>query len=405
MEGSINAVDSVLESVLSLEIPDVDALDTRSIYERCFTKESYNEFLEAIGYIDSATRVDKMYLESVEDKEVKKKGRIKTTISNTVDVAQKTGQMKNDIVDTKATVYKGEFDIVYKIGHAILKVIIGIVSIIINGIKGIGRLLKFIVHLPKNIISKIKGDLHIYITVNDLGTLYNEGLIRKLDKILDYIDALTKNPDKWKSHWVRPDDGTKLKKMHAMVTNIQNIEFTPSTIKMNDQHNVETYLYSETKIEFIDKKGNAFSGSYLEALQQLLEDLQDRQGIFNQVKDIYDDKRQNTEENQNFGKLGVKDQNLIVQGTKDISIVMNLIGKITNYVMHDINEISKAAQKVDQYTAKNMKREARKDAKRELKNERQHQKAELQRQQAELGAGGFKEVSNKEKRDVSRGNV
>lgn len=365
---SESIIDNILNDTL---FEDYELFGLQNPSHSIFTESELREFNQALSFMESLNFNDEFYLEEVSDKDTDWAKRKRKAERNTADSIKKTGEVYGAAIDIKGAEYKAGFNIIHGIAMAVATVAKGILKIFTVVFNAIKKLAMRIAHIPREIANKITGDIELYITLEDFNLLYNESVMAKLGTAMSYITALTKNSDVWKSYKFRNDDIRTLNKLHAIVINLESIEFKPTVIKMNKKENVDMYILGETKLQFNNLKGQSFSGNYFDALMILMDDLKKHSDALQELVSIYGNKYSNTQQNSNFAELSVKDQNKVTQGMRDINTIIAIVGNISKYVMHDIDAISKATDNIDKYYSKIKKNDIKQDEKKKKQEGKQ----------------------------------
>lgn len=316
-------------------------------------ENAFRELNETLDMLNEINSTDFVLDEAVHDTQVGMKKRMNNAIANTADTTKMAGDIMGAAIDVKAAEYKAGVSIVAKISGLIAKAAYKLIELLDNSIKRLSKLSASIKEIPGTIITKVQGDINIYITAGDIATLYNESVIMKLDKAMAIIADLSKG-DTWKASIIfkRPfisDDIKKAKNLHNILGNVEQIAVTPSKIDMKDSANIDMYLSVASKIEFTDLKGNRFSGNYYQALHQLLTDLNERNNTLEDLRKTFGEKYNASQANSNYANLSSSDQRIITEAVQDVSRAVSMTATIIKYVTADINTISKAATKITSY--------------------------------------------------------
>lgn len=326
------------------------------------SKQELNEYNEAVAFLNAIN--DTMILEAVEDQDVGFRRRASRAILNTRNTMKMTGDVYGAAVDVSAMKYELGTKFIIKVANFISKMAMYTVDLVYNSINRVITLLDNLNNIPGKVLSKVNGDIHLYITINDIQALYNQSVIVKLDSILAQLKPLTEDND-WNTVGVigslcnkvlngklSKDDIKRFSKIHSMVRNFENIKFIETRIDMKNKANINSYLSSETKISFKGLDGTTFEGSYIQALKKLLEDINARRDILKSLENAIGTKYRKTLENANFEKLSGQQQRVVMQGIRDISKTVSLVAEISKYVSADINTLTTAIKKINSYYKK-----------------------------------------------------
>ena len=233
-------------------------------------------------------------------------------------------------------------------------------------------------NIPQTIMAKIKGDIQLYVTAEDLTSIYNNSIIAKIDNFLVVAEKMT-HGDIWgdKSHskfnpvlWGKrqtytvkdPNSGKKLnasqddvslaKKLIRAYWGLNNISFSPTRINMSDQNNIKRYLTNDPgySITVRTLKGSK-SGTYFQILQSLSEDLNNQKSKIEVVTKALQDKYAKILNNQSWAMIGVATQELISQSIQYTGKVISIIANLTKYIYSDIATITNSVNKIAQHTS------------------------------------------------------
>lgn len=315
--------------------------------------KSYNEFCESLDELGMLLD-DEMYVEEVNDPKVKGKKERSRIIKNTVDTTKDVAEIYNDVTSANGNIIKATWDLVIKC----VKICTSVISWMVNKLAMIPKFILNVINkaeqIPDDIRAKIRGDIRIYITVEDIKVLYNNSLLAYLEQFFSQLGILVKG-DMWGTFFRRRgDNGVEpgnlfsnndlktIKNMRSVYNNISRITFKPTTITMNSQKMIDLYFGKGKNITYTDLKGNTFSGTYLEALRQLSVTLQAKQTILKSLQKDLGDKFDRTTSNSEFGNLHPRDQKQIMESMQMISKVLTITGNLSRYIMEDVKTINTA---------------------------------------------------------------
>lgn len=330
-------MDIMNEVVLGLDIPSPD------LYS-----ESFNEFCEFVDFMDYLLE-DGSYFEAVVDPKVnvfKKTGRM---IGDAGRNARKVGAVYGDVVTSKANIYKIEFNAAVTLVGYIARLTKFVSNFLLNAASAINKVVKRIEKIPINIMTEIRGDINIYITVPDIQMLYNKVLFSRIDQYLSNANLLAEG-DFWDYVLVQGVSDSPVlvkgkticKHMAGVYKDIRNVRFSQQVVKMKDQQTISIYFGNDKVLKFKDLHGRLHECTYYEALLQLVEDLKTEHVKLNAVSDTLSDKFNKSMQNQNFGKLNPRMQSLVMDTIQQTSKVANIVASILKCVMSDIKSVDSA---------------------------------------------------------------
>lgn len=299
-----------------------------------------------------------LYMEAVVDRNNTLKNTARAIKRNTINSTRQVTSIYGDITDAGGGVIKSTWDLIMNCVHLCSKTLI----FTLNKIEILPRLITNTVikisNIPDDIKNKIKGNIKLYITVDDIYALYNQNIFRLLDQFLADSDIIIKG-DTWGTFLHRRNDknGTNIlqrgsndisimKKMQKVYSKLKLIEFSQTTIEMSNTNNLSIYFGDNKSVKFVDLSGKKHECTYYEALEQLLKDLQSEKSRLEHLQGEIGNKYDESRMNQNFGSLPPDAQKRITDTIVMISKVISIIGNIIRYVTKDINELSTAADKI-----------------------------------------------------------
>ena len=242
MTISIDLVDDIIASTLT---------DTIQFKEYC-------ENLDELGSIIDP----EFYLEAVEHKKTGIKRELGKVTKNTIDTTRKMGSIYNDITDAGGGLIKGGVDVLGASIRLIVKIIKFFTDKIIKIPKMIVKVIDKIGQIPSDIKNKIKGNIKLYITINDIQDLYGQSLMNQLKTFISYASALSQgelwgtffNPRKVSNGLlnINMNDKKNIKDMQKIYNYIANLNFTESIINMSSMDVVNAYFGDSKSVKFID---------------------------------------------------------------------------------------------------------------------------------------------------------
>ncbi|MCM1215409.1 MAG: hypothetical protein NC548_12925 [Lachnospiraceae bacterium] len=317
--------------------------------------ESYNEFCNTLDELMTLNDDDEMYIEAMDDPRIKNGRGVRKVARRTIETTKDVAGAYGDIIDANGNLLKATWDLVMKS----IKLCVRAISWILNKIALIPKFILGVINkigrVPDYIKAKIRGDIRIYITIDDIALIYNKGLLVDIEQFFSKVEVLTKG-EMWGTLFRRrgsngathspfgQNDKKIIKEMRGIYGNISRINFAPTLVKMKDQKTIDTYFGSKKNINFKDVKGKEHSGTYLEVLQQLALTIQNKQNIMKTLQADLQQKFEDTRVNQEFGQLHPSDQRYIFDAMKMVANVITTLGNITRYVMEDVKTINIATE-------------------------------------------------------------
>jgi len=315
---------------------------------------AFNEFSDDIDYLDY---IGSPFSEAVNDRGARTKNTVKGTIRNTIDTTGDLAVAYDDITSANAKLIKSFWDVFASALKLITKSISFIISKLANIPAALNNLIIAAGRIPEKVMAKIRGDIQLYITINDIEAIYNQMIIYNIDTFISTTSALSEG-DLWGTMFKKKEkkgsitlsssnnDIKLFKKLDKIYDRLKSVQFIPTTINMKDKTNLDIYFRNKKAIKFKTLEGKLFQGSYLEALSKLVKDLNERKSDLSELATSIGEKYDQTQANQTFAKLNKMDQETIVKGIRMISKVVALTGSIVKHVIQDTNTIQKKMKKI-----------------------------------------------------------
>lgn len=361
IDTNINLVDDIIASKLTSTIEF----------------KEYCDNLDELGSIIDP----EFYLEAVEHKMTGIKRQASKITKNTVDATKKAGSVYNDVTDIGGSLLKGGFDVVTASISLIVKIIKFFTDKIVKIPQMIVRLIEKIGQIPSDIKNKIKGNITLYITINDIQDLYAQSLMTHLLRFMNYAKFLS-NGEMWGTFFntrkqqvglfeVSLNDKKILKEMEKIYSYVSKLGFSKTVIDMSDNRNVNAYFGNSKSVKFIDHKHQRIECTYYEALQKLVKDLSEKKDEIEAIRITLGNKIAVTQANQQFVKAGASFQKSIMNSVQMVSKVIEIIGNIVRYTLIDIKTIDNTTDKI--LAKRNIKANKKEDNKKEANNKSHYQ--------------------------------
>jgi hypothetical protein len=288
---------------------------------------------------------DEHYLtEALEDNSQSFRKQMSSALSRTKKTTGGLVRAYDTITTAKGNSMYSAFQLLNKMIHGIVRVIAFVWNCMAKIPDAITKTLDIIVNIPKNILTKLRGDIQLYITSSDIETLYRVSFVDKAKDFLADAKNFTKG-DYWKKGFLKGDEA-RARKLNAEYLELKNITFNKSTIRMQDKNAIDTYFTNGKVVSYRDLKGHALKGSYLEALGQLNNDLSVLKGSLQEIEHDLTEKDWRSLNDSSYTELSVEARAMINEGMNSVAKVVGLIGNIMSYVMKDIDTINNAAKKL-----------------------------------------------------------
>ena len=341
-----------MDDLLSLDIlsENIDYnLHTQEFKEFCSNLNSLGVITNPRLYIESMEDHNKSFIAKMKDKKI---------LSN---ARKTTGDVKkayDDVTDGGGSLIRAVWDMSMKgiqLASKIIKFILinlaKIPKMIVSIVKTIGR-------IPQNVRNKIRGNISLYITVNDVNSLYKT-LIPVIDTFLDNADEVCKGT-MWGTFFNRRPAGSKIpskyiltendmayhKKMKSAYEKLKLIEFKETIVKLEDPNVVNIYFGGTKSIKYKNASGNVVESTYYDALAAVLNEFQEQSEFLKSVQTDIGEKFDKSQMNQAFARLDTSAQQTVGDTIQMISKVINIIGNLLRYTIIDMKTIRNSADKI-----------------------------------------------------------
>ena len=340
-----------MTDIFTLELPE-EIIAFESINDNEFNE--FSVLLEALDQMVNMESIDNLYLEASHVQ-----GGVARTAATTLkNTAKNTYKTTAGIVDSYDKITTAGGDMItsgWNVVDALIKMIVKLASFFMKYLSKIpdliARILRFITELPTDIYNKIKGNIKLYITAEDISLLYRERLMTKLNGFLSTAQKLAQG-NSWnyvkgtkivkgiKKIFTSTDDQV-CKQIMAYYRDIGKVTFDQTTIDMGNRGNVITYLAAKKEITFRDDRGEEFTGNYFQCINKLAKDLMNKQQEIKATYDMLTAKYNSSQASLNYAELDKGEQQQIVNTINAVAAMIGVISNIVKYAMTDMNTIYK----------------------------------------------------------------
>ena len=322
--------DSILEEFMDLTKFKQGCYELRELAEMCCYTDEVQQYF------------DEHYLmEALNDPKEKAKLSAKEILGRTKGTTGGLLRAYDNITTAKGNLYHS----VFSLGNKLLAGIVKVISFIMNTValvpKTLLKLANLIGSIPEEVRIKIRGDIKLYITADDIQTLYAASFMKKLKVFINDAEKFSRGKMYTMNKLVGADKvtATKLIETYAFM---KTVSFTPTVVNMKNPDNITTYFSNDAKVSFKDSNNKNQKLSYLKALEYMANDINSQKTLLESIKTNLDTKDEIAHD-----KLKAGAQNALV--TAAVNAVANsftLIGNMAQYIVADIATINKAAKKV-----------------------------------------------------------
>lgn len=342
-----------MEDIFSLNV--LDDFVFSSINESPEYKEFCSDLNELGIMLDT-----ELYLEAIVDNKASFFKTVGDVWRNTKDTTKQAHGVYKDVTDAGGGFMKATYDAVMgalAIVARIIKFILGMVSKIPQGI---ASLLKMIGNIPTAIRNKIRGNISLNFTAEDLGKINTE-LIPEIEAFISLAKEMA-DGDVWSSvfgsknvkelttnavnYFFGGTDTAIFKKMKKAYRKI-NIQVEKTTIEMRDQNLVDIYFGAKV---FTDSSGK--ETTYYNGLKKISASIDKLKPKLEPIGKLLGDKINRSQINQSFAHLPDAVKGDIRESVVMTSKVVKSIGDILKCINQDMTTISENVNKVNDRKAK-----------------------------------------------------
>lgn len=374
---------------MDISLNMVDRVLADSLYE----SNSFKEFCEDLDQI-SLLWDDNIYLEAMTTKQQGIGKTASTVYRNTIDSTKAAGNVLKYSTDAGGGVLAASWKVVTSAAMLIAKLAKWIFLNIDKVIFKVADLITAVSNIPSDIKNKIKGNIKLYITAQDITNIYqmtvgnqDMSLLGRLQVIMGYLQELTQG-EIWTTYFTGKEnikdffksfnddfinektrnktDMKLIKKIIKEYDYIKRVNFSQTIIDMSKPEIVELYFGINNKIKFRNFNNQVQELTYIEALYDILDRITIYKDTMHQLQDAMGNKFINSTNNESFSNMGKNAQVMVTKLFQTISKTVEIIGNLTRYTMSDIKTIEKSANQMKAAITKSNNRKVRSDGDKEL---------------------------------------
>lgn len=318
-------------------------------------KEFYNNTKQLDRVVDQ-----EFYIEAMVDnnKSFVSKMMPKKPLENTVKTTKDIKKAYTNVTDGGATFIQSVWNLTMKSIQLVSKILRYILINMSRIPKAIIKTFQTISRIPSDVRNVIKGNITLYITVNDINDLHNK-LIPMIDDFLFAAEDMSKGK-MWGTFFNRRPigDGTitkyvltendigYFKKMRSIYNKLKLINFDQTLIKLENQSIVDIYFGEAKSIKYKNSDGKNIESNYYDALVAIFDIFKEQNDFLKNLEQDMGVKMNKTQMNQSFAKLGESAQKTISETMTMLYKIINIMANLIKYVMIDIKTINNSANKI-----------------------------------------------------------
>lgn len=326
MDILLNTVDSVLSRYIT---------ETNGFDDFCSILNDMEMLSEAVANADAGRhQIDKI-------------------IANTSKTSRDIAKIYGISTDAGGAAIKSVWDLGMKLLTLATSAIAFIVKNIVKIPEAINKLIDKLVSIPSNVKARIRGDIQLYVTIEDLQTLNNQYVLNHMTNLLVLAKEFSAG-EVWTSFWgkkerrdsgLNTNDARTLKEMKAEFAYFSKINMTKTVVNMSDANVVEGY-FGNGKIEYKDIHGKMHSSTYYESLKALISEISSKKNVLDGLYTAIGDKLKTTQDNGSFSELNKVRKDAIINGMSMMTTTINLIGNLVKNMMTDVATIQKTTDQI-----------------------------------------------------------
>jgi hypothetical protein len=321
--------------------------------------KEFKEFCNDLNILGSIVNPE-LYIEAMVDNNKSWLGAIsiKKPLKNTRETTKDIKKAYGDLTDGGGTLIRSIWDMSMKgiqFTSRILKFVLLNLAKIPKMIVGVAQTIG---KIPQNVKNKIRGNVQLYITVNDVDNLYKK-LIPTIDSFLRIASDMSKG-DMWGTFFNRraagegipskyimtENDMAYYRKMKSVYGKLKLIDFKETVVKFESQNVIDIYFGGLKSIKYTDANNKTNQSNYYDALVHIFNDVREQEDFLKRVQTDMGQKFDKSQMNQSFGRLSEPAQKIVGESIQMISKVINIIGNLIRYVTIDIKTLRNSASKI-----------------------------------------------------------
>lgn len=341
------------DSLLSMELTGVE-FSTYPTFEHFDVFQ--NNLMELQEYIS-----EEFILEAMQDSKKTTWQKIKSIngpLKSTRDTTRDVVDSYDTLTDAGGTFLKSVWDLVVKAMNLSVRIARFILTNLSKIPKAIISVGKSFTEIPSEIKRKVRGDIKLYITVEDLNNLHKI-VIPQIDIFLKNAYEMSRG-DVWGTFFRRRAIGdgmiTKLiftendmkyyRKMKNSYNRIKLIDFSKTLVKISDQNVIDIYFGDAESVQFNSADRGKVKSSYYDALVEVFTIFRDQQEYIKYLAQDFDMKTDASKMNQNFNKINESTRKTVIDAIQMNAKMINIIGNLLQYTITDMHTLKGVANKL-----------------------------------------------------------
>lgn len=350
-----------MDDILSLEID----FGNEPIFPAS-ARDTIFELGDCIKWVEMLNNeLDPWYIsEGVVDPSAKLKRGFRDGLKETGKTIKTATNIYNDLATAKSYQYSATWAVLTSLLSGITAMM-RLIGKLVSWIPGfIVKLTTAVSNIPRTILAKINGDMSLYISAQDIETVYSNQLI-KVDAFIEDAQLLARGETWGKlklkhrsevkrfGEIVPPNDRKLANDMIKIKYQLEQVKFNKTNINVKDKNNLMMYFGKS-----LDGEGKkiSFNGikirdhhkvNYHEALQIMMDKILDQKEKLDKVATLLDLKFDKNKENNVWQSLPQGYKNCISDAFSAFSVVTSFIASLLKYLSADLKEWKNVLEKVN----------------------------------------------------------
>lgn len=320
----------------------IEIIESMALLDDVELTDLYEKAIEEFDAIDSGEFI----LEAMVNAKEEFSKRFDMAMANTKDTTAKALKVYDDTTTGLGKVYKAAADFVLAVFQVIAKFTKFILNIIASVVSAGVNLINFIGNIPENIRDKLRGNIKLYITANDLQH-FEKMIFPSIRSFIVLSQEFTKG-DMWGTFFSRNEgrnDMELFKKMKIFAQKV-NVDFVKTTIDLSVAANRNAYFSNTKFINVIDENGNDTQVNYGEALNNIMKKIQSLTPELKNIQTAFGEKVSRTELNGKIAELSASKQMKIRGTVFMIANTVKVLARFVNYAKSDLNTMNHSMKRI-----------------------------------------------------------
>ena len=324
----------------------------------------YYEFTQNLEKLNTYFASYDFYLEAVNDQNQTMMGSMRNSVKNfglfrdSRKTSKEALQTYGNVTTSGGLIAKSIWNIMMKGFSLSNKILVYVTDKIARIPEFVGSITNNIASIPDEVRRKIRGDIKLYIPLQDLEIFQK----RVFPYILNFYDAaeeigegnmfgtfFKRRPvsEKGLGKFILTENDIKYANiMKDCYEKLKNVQFSKTIVEITNDAVALLYFGNDKSYTYKNAEGKTVKGNYYSALVEVFEILRDRNNWLKELKDAFKKKLDETLINRAIEKLNKEQQELIRDTLTVMVKFITMIGNLVKYVVADLNTLSGSIDKI-----------------------------------------------------------